>query len=49
MSDLFAAKASTFRSMKAKFLADANFDLVILVAAKRNELAFDYQTALETG
>ena len=46
MSDLFAAKASTFRSMRAKFLADANFDQVILVAAKRRELAFDYQTAL---
>lgn len=49
MSDLFAAKASTFRPMRAKFLADANFDLVILVAAKRRELAFDYQTALEAG
>jgi hypothetical protein len=35
--------------MRAKFLADANFDLVILVAAKRRELAFDYQTALEAG
>jgi|RhiMetdeSRZDD1v2_1073273.scaffolds.fasta_scaffold125097_5 predicted nuclease of predicted toxin-antitoxin system len=49
MSDLFAAKASTYRPMRAKFLADANFDLVILVAAKRRELAFDYQTALEAG
>jgi hypothetical protein len=49
MSDLCAAKASTFRPMRAKFLADANFDLVILVAAKRRELAFDYQTALEAG
>jgi hypothetical protein len=35
--------------MRAKFLADANFDLVILVAAKRRELAFEYQTALEAG
>jgi hypothetical protein len=43
--------------MRAKFLADANFDLVMLVAAKRRELAFDYQasagswfeTALEAG
>jgi predicted nuclease of predicted toxin-antitoxin system len=35
--------------MRPKFLADANFDLVILVAAKRRELAFDYQTALEAG
>ena len=35
--------------MRAKFLADANFDLVILVAVKRRELAFDYQTALEAG
>lgn len=49
MSDLFAAKASTFRPMRAKFLADASFDLVILVAAKRRALAFDYQTALEAG
>jgi hypothetical protein len=35
--------------MRARFLADANFDLIILVAAKRRELAFDYQTALEAG
>ena len=49
MSDLFASKASTFRPMRAKFLADANFDLVMLVAIKRRELAFDYQTALEAG
>jgi hypothetical protein len=35
--------------MRAKFLADANFDLVMLVAIKRRELAFDYQTALEAG
>ena len=49
MSDLLAAKASTFRPMRAKFLADANFDLVILMAAKRRELAFDYQTALGAG
>lgn len=35
--------------MSAEFLADANFDLVILVAAKRRELAFDYQTALAAG
>jgi hypothetical protein len=35
--------------MRAKYLADANFDLVILVAAKRRALAFDYQTALEAG
>jgi hypothetical protein len=46
MSDLFASKAGMFRPMRAKFLADANFDLVILVAAKRRELTFDYQTAL---
>ncbi|MGE3541566.1 MAG: DUF5615 family PIN-like protein [Candidatus Tectimicrobiota bacterium] len=35
--------------MQAKFLADANFDMVIFVAAKRRERAFDYQTALEAG
>jgi hypothetical protein len=28
--------------MRAQFLADANFDLVILVAAKRGELAFNF-------
>lgn len=33
--------------MRAKFLADANFALVILVATKRRALAFDYQTARE--
>jgi hypothetical protein len=33
--------------MRAKFLADANFDLVILAAAKRREPAVDYQTATE--
>jgi Domain of unknown function (DUF5615) len=49
MSDLFASRASTFRLMRAKFLADANFDLVILVASKRRELAFEYQAALEAG
>ena len=35
--------------MRAKFLADANFDLVILVAAKRREPALDFQTAQDTG
>jgi Domain of unknown function (DUF5615) len=49
MSDLCASEASTFRLMRAKFLADANFDLVLPAAAKRRELAFDYQTALEAG
>ena len=49
MSDLFASRARTFRLMRAKFLADANFDLVILVATKRRALAFEYQTALEAG
>ena len=49
MSDMFASEASTFRPMRAKFLADANFDLVILVAAKRRAPAFDYQTAPEAG
>src|SRR5262245_7071396 len=34
--------------MKAKFLADANFDLVIL-AAKRREPVFDFQTAPAAG
>jgi len=49
MSDLFASEASTFRLMRAKFLADANFDLVILVAAKRREPTFDYQTVRTLG
>jgi hypothetical protein len=31
--------------MSAKFLADANFDLVILAAAKRREPAVDFETA----
>jgi len=31
--------------MSAKFLADANFDLVILAAAKRREPGLDFQTA----
>jgi len=35
--------------MRANFLADANFDLVILSAAKRREAAFDFQTAHEVG
>jgi Domain of unknown function (DUF5615) len=35
--------------MRAKFLADANFDLVILAAAKRREPAFHFQTAQEAG
>jgi len=35
--------------MRAKFLADANFDLVILVALKRREPAVDFQTAREAG
>jgi hypothetical protein len=35
--------------MRAKFLADANFDLVILVAAKRHALAFDYQIVRTLG
>ena len=35
--------------MRAKFLADANFDLVIVAAAKRREPAFDFQTAQEAG
>jgi hypothetical protein len=34
--------------MRAKFLADANFDLVILAAAKRREPDLDFQTAQET-
>jgi hypothetical protein len=33
--------------MRAKFLADANFDLVILAAAKRREPVLDFQTAQE--
>jgi predicted nuclease of predicted toxin-antitoxin system len=32
-----------------KFLADANFDLVILAAAKRRESVLDFQTAQEAG
>ena len=35
--------------MNAKFLADANFDLVILAAAKRREPDLDFQTAPDTG
>ena len=35
--------------MRASFLADANFDLVILSAIKRREPAFDFQTAHEAG
>jgi hypothetical protein len=35
--------------MRAKFLADANFDLVILAAAKRREPGLDFQTAQDTG
>ena len=35
--------------MSAKFLADANFDLVILAAAKRREPGLDFQTAQDTG
>src|SRR4029453_4044049 len=35
--------------MNAKFLADANFDLVILAAAKRREPVFDFQTAQAAG
>jgi hypothetical protein len=31
--------------MSAKFLADANFDLVMLAAAKLREPALDFQTA----
>jgi hypothetical protein len=35
--------------MRASFLADANFDLVILSAVKRREPAFDFQTGQEAG
>ena len=49
MSDLCASKASACRPMSAKFLADANFDLVILAAAKRREPALDFQTAQAAG
>ena len=35
--------------MNAKFLADANFDLVILAAAKRREPVLDFQTAQAAG
>lgn len=35
--------------MRANFLADANFDLVILSAIKRREPAFDFQTGHEAG
>lgn len=35
--------------MRASFLADANFDQVILSAATRREPAFDYQTAHAAG
>ena len=35
--------------MSAKFLADANFDVVILLAAKRREPALDFQTASAAG
>ena len=49
MSDSLASKANACSPMRAKFLADANFDLVILAAAKRREPAFDFQTAQEAG
>src|SRR5258705_5543142 len=49
MSDSCASKASACRPMSAKFLADANFDLVILAAAKRREPGLDFQTAQDTG
>jgi len=35
--------------MNAKFLADANFDLVILAAAKRREPVLDFQTPQAAG
>lgn len=35
--------------MSVRFLADANFDLVILAAAKRREPALDFQTAPGVG
>jgi predicted nuclease of predicted toxin-antitoxin system len=35
--------------MSAKFLVDANFDLVILTAARRREPGLDFQTAPDTG
>ena len=35
--------------MNAKFLVDANFDLVILAAAKRRAPDLDFQTAQDTG
>lgn len=35
--------------MRAKFLADANFDFVILSAIKRREPAFDFQTGHDAG
>jgi predicted nuclease of predicted toxin-antitoxin system len=35
--------------MSAKFLADANFDLVILAAAKRREPGLDFQIAQDAG
>lgn len=49
MSDWFASKTSAYRPMSAKFLADANFDLVILAAAKRREPALDFQIAQAAG
>jgi hypothetical protein len=35
--------------MSVKFLADANFALVILAAARRREPGLDFQTAPDTG
>jgi hypothetical protein len=35
--------------MRANFLADANFDLVMLSAVKRREPAFDFQTGHDAG
>jgi len=35
--------------MRAKFLADANFDLVILAVARRREPALDFQIAQAAG
>ena len=45
----FDLRQSVSKRMRARFLADANFDQVILSAAKRREPAFDFQTAHEAG
>src|SRR5262245_2289249 len=49
MSDSRASNARACRPMSAQCLADANCDLVLLIAAKRRAPGLDFQTAQDTG